>query len=357
MNLPKKHFFSLVIASVLLAIPCVSMALTISDLVNKPVPSPIVVASGTFMPMENIIFVDWKIANITRELPDVDIYLFIKQMEAAVDNEFAEIPDINSDDTEPTLISASPNATYYVVLDLTGILLGKDLMSCITAVPDQEELLEDVSLIDYASEQGDIFIPGFPVNVSKIPISNGKYVIGLALANSKTGDIVAYSLDVIRMERQWLPPDNPKCDFNYDGIIDEFEKKNCHCDFNGDGAVDEEESENCGTRPMPCDANQDGMIDEEEKMNCAYMPSLPCDTNKDGMIDEEEAMDCANIPELPCDTNKDGMIDGEEAINCRPDMPTLPCDADEDGFIDVEEAINCELPDMNDDNNSHTTPM
>jgi hypothetical protein len=73
------------------------------------------------------------------------------------------------------------------------------------------------------------------------------------------------------------PSDYDPCDWNFDGIVDDYEDNMC----NGNGTM--------GTDP--CDTNMDGMVDDFEMGQCANMKD-PCDLNMDGIVDNVEENEC-----------------------------------------------------------------
>ena len=395
-----KHFklAIMLMLCVFLSLPAAAGAVSFSELLTNPVPSPITVVSSKFIQDAGILQVDWKIANIPSEAKPVNIYLFLREKTSTRTTSSVSLLDILSGAvTAADLVTTTEGTIYYVTFDLLKFFVTGDFMQSMSTTTDQTAFLSDFDLKTIADENGDFIMPGFPVDVTNIPDfgDGGRFLMYLVLVNPESGDVINYALDLLQavgFHPQGPGDDEPMddCDTNGDGIVDDVEVQQCemgpddnqpgqnlpeNCDTNGDGIVDEVEAEQCEMPddiPMECDTNGDGIVDQTEADQCDLMdnpgmpddnPGMPddipmeCDTNGDGTVDQTEADQCDLMPQGPdmdqlpeeCDTNGDGIVDQTEADQCDLMPPQgdgqyiEECDLNEDGILDQSEREECDL--------------
>lgn len=142
---------------------------------------------GMYDDKSNYILIDWKIANVEQGTAPVDIYLFLK--------------------------SADDFMTYFIKIDLVGLLMGADLMKTITAVDYEAKFLEAFDLTQYLDE-GDLIVKEFPVDVSVIPnIKDGKFLLYLAVVNPSTGEVISNAVDMVAVDSP-MPGPGPNDPYN-----------------------------------------------------------------------------------------------------------------------------------------------
>ncbi|MBL6995143.1 hypothetical protein, partial [Desulfobacula sp.] len=156
-------------------IPRIGQAQTISDMVVDPVPSMLCVVSSMYDEQSNYILVNWKIANVDPGTDPVDIYMYLKSTD-------------NFDN-------------YFVKIDFLSLMMGKNIMDTITAVDYKSKFLDSFDLNSYI-DNGDLIVEMFPVDVSMIPnISDGKYLIYLAVVDPKTDEVLSSTVDVLMVDK------------------------------------------------------------------------------------------------------------------------------------------------------------
>jgi hypothetical protein len=192
---------------------------------------------------------------------------------------------------------------------------------------------------------------------------------------------------------------NKPCDFNQDGVVDDYEKEECTfanekgdiidaknydvCDFNFDGSVDQFETETC-QQTSACQlgeipfwnpkTKQDICVKDDELPRCNHptWPGLvngkvacvdPCDKDMDGEVGQKEKTACEfkvkvcekdEIPFFDPEKREDICVQSSEVPKCEPGAwPELikgelecmdPCDQDRSGTVDKWEKDNCRGP-------------
>ncbi|MBF0200913.1 MAG: hypothetical protein HQK66_06295, partial [Desulfamplus sp.] len=170
-------------------------ALTLSELIEKPLHSPFTVVSSVYDPHMNHIIMDMKILNIPEEMPLVDIYLFFQRTHSNIPqipharNPFIDIINPPEDEGE----TPAPDKVF-LSLGLLGL----------TASP---ELVPFVQSIDFPSfGVKDLPVPGFVVDATILPnIKHDRYVLVLALVDSTTDEVVAHSRDLLELIGDFEP--------------------------------------------------------------------------------------------------------------------------------------------------------
>ncbi len=190
------------------------------------VPEPLVSVHGFYEENENILFSDMKFVNIPQTLPSVDVYMVLK--------------------------SVADDRTWYVTIDLLHLATTGDFHGASKVTENVTPYFQGLNFAELGLTRIDL--PGFPIHVGDLPISQGEYLIMLALLEAGADPATASPIGNVAVSAVELPdiqfPHDP-CDFNGNGDVEEWEILECEdkefdpCDFNHNGDVEPWEKEEC----------------------------------------------------------------------------------------------------------------